>query len=98
MSMIHLRCRKGLYSLNGKPLWPEPSQEVVNHSPTGFQHGYGGSGPAQLALAVCLEVLQDHQKALKVYQRFKWDVVAFLPRLDFDQQIDFSPFSKLAES
>lgn len=26
--------------------------ELVNHSPTGFEWGYGGSGPAQLAFAI----------------------------------------------
>lgn len=30
--------------------------ELRNHSPTGFEWGYGGSGPAQLALAI----LADH--------------------------------------
>ena len=30
--------------------------EIRNHSPTGFEWGYGGSGPAQLALAI----LADH--------------------------------------
>ena len=30
----------------------EKSFEVVQHSPTGFQWGYGGSGPAQLATAI----------------------------------------------
>ena len=29
-----------------KPL--NPRQELRNHSPTGFEWGYGGSGPAQL--------------------------------------------------
>ena len=26
--------------------------DLVNHSPTGFEWGYGGSGPAQLAVAM----------------------------------------------
>jgi Family of unknown function (DUF6166) len=30
--------------------------EIANHSPDGFEWGYGGSGPAQLALAI----LADH--------------------------------------
>jgi hypothetical protein len=42
--------------LNGKELSPIKSQKVWNHSPDGFNWGYGGSGPAQLALAICLEV------------------------------------------
>lgn len=31
-------------------------KEIRNHSPTGFEWGYNGSGPAQLALAI----LADH--------------------------------------
>jgi hypothetical protein len=48
-----------------------------NHSPTGFDWGYGGSGPSQLALAI----LADHfgvegkEVALRLYQNFKWDVI-----------------------
>jgi len=33
-----------------KPL--DPRNRVRNHSPDGFEWGYGGSGPAQLALAI----------------------------------------------
>ncbi len=29
-----------------------PRFDVRNHSPSGFEWGYGGSGPAQLALAI----------------------------------------------
>lgn len=30
---------------------------VVHHSPDGFEFGYGGSGPADLALNLCEEIL-----------------------------------------
>jgi len=30
-----------------------PLPHVVRHSPTGFQFGYAGSGPADLALSIC---------------------------------------------
>src|SRR2546423_1244722 len=29
-----------------------PRNDIVNHSPNGFEWGYSGSGPAQLALAI----------------------------------------------
>ena len=61
--------------LNGKPLSPIASQAVYNHSPDGFNWGYGGSGPAQLALAVLLE-LYGKEKALGNYQSFKWKIIA----------------------
>ena len=54
---------------------PERSQKLVNHSPDGFAWGYGGSGPAQTALAILLELVPE-DVALRNYQQFKWDVIA----------------------
>ena len=51
-------------------------QDLYNHSPDGFEWGYHGSGPAQLALAVCAEVLQDDRRALSVYQDVKAALIA----------------------
>lgn len=65
-----------------RQLLPYKSQAVHNHSPDGFCWGYGGSGPAQLALALMLEIT-DKETALKEYQEFKWDVIACLPQSDF---------------
>jgi hypothetical protein len=50
------------------------------HSPAEFEWGYGGSGPAQLALAILADHLDDDQEASNLYQRFKWAVIAELPR------------------
>lgn len=61
--------------LDGKKLGHKKSCKVINHSPTGFAWGYGGSGPAQLALAILLELLPK-DFALRHYQGFKWDVIA----------------------
>jgi hypothetical protein len=33
--------------------------DLRNHSPSGFEWGYGGSGPAQLALALLADCLGD---------------------------------------
>lgn len=54
--------------------------DLYNHSPTGFEWGYGGSGPAQLALALLAWHTDDDALASWMYQRFKWDVVSKLPR------------------
>ena len=54
----------------------EPSLKLADHSPTGFSWGYGGSGPAQLALALLLDITSDPDKALSYYQEFKWSIVA----------------------
>ena len=50
------------------------------HSPAEFEWSYGGSGPAQLALAILADHLDNDQEALNLYQRFKWAVIAGLPR------------------
>lgn len=46
-----------------------------NHSPTGFEWGYGGSGPAQLALAICTELV-GWERAQHVYMLFKDRVIS----------------------
>ena len=53
--------------------------DLRNHSPTGPEWGYAGSGPAQLALAVLADLLGDGEAALSRYQRFKFAVIARLP-------------------
>ena len=52
------------------------SFEVVNHSPAGFQWGYGGSGPAQLAAAILYETTNDPELTQRYYQDFKFAHVA----------------------
>ena len=64
-----------LVTVDGAPLGWRPSLAVRNHSPTGPAWGYGGSGPAQLALAILLAVT-DAATAERFYQRFKWGVIA----------------------
>ncbi len=56
----------------------DPRFDLRKHSPDGFEWGYGGSGPAQLSLALCAEVLQDDAQALAIYQQFKATVTCFL--------------------
>jgi hypothetical protein len=53
--------------------------ELANHSPAGFEWGYGGSGPAQLALALLADCLTDNELALRFYQSFKLRVTSVLP-------------------
>ena len=81
-----------LVTVNGAPL--NPRLDLYNHSPTGFEWGYCGSGPAQLALALLTDHLQDDREALNLYQRFKWKVITTLPirrwtltSLDLDQAL-----------
>lgn len=77
--------------LNGRKLNPSKSQKVSNHSPDGFNWGYGGSGPAQLALAICIELYgmpKKHGVRNFDYQEFKFKHIATLPQSDFDIEIE----------
>ncbi len=58
-----------------RELLPQRSQKLRNHSPDGFNWGYQGSGPAQLALALLLDAV-GKELALAWYQHFKRQVVA----------------------
>lgn len=66
-----------------------PRNDLFNHSPDGFEWGYGGSGPAQLALAILAHhlgsvIVKSHAKsvaavdaaAVRLHQKFKWEFVA----------------------
>ena len=55
----------------GKPL--------DHHSPDGFEIGYGGSGPSDLALAICALLGKRN-----LYMDFKFKFLARLDRTDYD--------------
>lgn len=52
-----------------------PLRHVVKHSPTGFQWGYGGSGPADLALSILHDCILDTLLVEKHYQAFKREFI-----------------------
>lgn len=56
----------------------DPRLDLRRHSPSGMAWGYGGSGPAQLSLAILAFHLNDDAAALRLYQGFKDLVVARL--------------------
>ena len=70
--------------IDDKPLTPDRSLRVTNHSPSGFSWGYGGSGPAQLALALLLEAGASEMEAQRHHQDFKWAHIAKLDTERFD--------------
>lgn len=75
--------------------WTNIPHLVVQHSPSGYEWGYGGSGPADLALNT-VEVLLNHldysgeredcyrgtcwAKAFEFHQTFKWEFIATAPK------------------
>lgn len=76
--------------LFGDELHPEKSLKLMDHCPTGFMWGYDGSGPSQLALAVCLELMGE-DKALNIYHDFKRKYITTIPQANFkiDFEIDY---------
>lgn len=55
------------------------AHRIVHHSPTGFEWGYYGSGPADAALNI-LAVFVDGKTAWRLHQRFKEEFIANVPR------------------
>jgi len=78
--------------VDGKEIYPQLSQKIRNHSPDGFNWGYGGSGPAQAALAICLEIFDETWIAQALYQSFKWAFVTKWNEDEFEVEIDITDF------
>jgi hypothetical protein len=54
--------------------------DIANRSPAGFEWGYLGSGPTQLAIALLADATGSDEVALQLHQRFKFHVIVKLPR------------------
>lgn len=70
---------EALVTIDGSPLGlPALRPDEIRHSPEGFQFGYGGSGPAELARAILIAVFpaNDEVRQARCYQRFKWAKIA----------------------
>ncbi|GGK79349.1 hypothetical protein GCM10009067_34540 [Haloarcula sebkhae] len=59
-------------------LTPDRNLDFVNHSPSGFEIGYRGSGPAQLACGLLLDYYDDTQVAREHYIAFRNRVISQL--------------------
>jgi len=64
-------------TVNGRFL--NPRLDLWNHSPTGFEWGYGGSGPAEVALGVLADHLGKDDEVIVLHQDFKQKVITGLP-------------------
>lgn len=82
-------CWKKTLHIDGREIKREKINSCtsfVNHSPDGFQWGYLGSGPAQLAFAILFDFIVENNKnntiiesvnlTKKYYQKFKEDVIS----------------------
>lgn len=82
--------------LDGVELDDQESRKLRDHSPGGFEWGYGGSGPAQLAVAICSKLWPDLWS--RVYQDFKWMYLATMKDDDFMAvNIDLSEFQQVLQ-
>ncbi|EHL72028.1 hypothetical protein HMPREF1032_03106 [Subdoligranulum sp. 4_3_54A2FAA] len=54
-------------------------QRIHYHSPSGIEWGYGGSGPADLALNI-LSLYVEERTAYELHQQFKQDFITVMPR------------------
>lgn len=72
--------RAGKTRCRTRELKPEKSLKVRNHSPSGFNWGYAGSGPAQLALAILLDLFPERgdEWAETHHQTLKFKLIAGL--------------------
>ena len=94
----------GFRDENGCTLYVDGKKIIhqVKHSPTGLEFGYFGSGPADTARSILLQVLQDNAKELnllksqakdiaeKYYQQFKFDFVGDWRKDMFKTEIDIT--------
>jgi len=74
--------------VDGEYLDPIPSQKICNHSPDGFNWGFLGSGPSQLALALCEKFL-GREEGERMYRSFVHQAVSSLPEGNFRVKINF---------
>ncbi len=71
-----IRTEDGIVEVRVNDVPLNPRFDIRRHSPTGFEFGYGGSGPAQLALAILADALGDDELAQQHYQRFKFEKIS----------------------
>ena len=57
-----------------------PRLDIANHSPTGLEWGYRGSGPSQLAIAILATRIEDPDEVLQLAYVFKDQVISALSR------------------
>lgn len=93
----------GLRTAAGLKVWVDdspvplaPSLKAWRHSPTGFECGYAGSGPAQLALAI-LMMFTDKDNASRLHQNFKFGFLAdgkYFGVEEFEINVDITAWIK----
>lgn len=60
-------------------LTPEKAENIAYNGAKDFNWGDGSSESAKLALAILMDMTNDADFSRRVYQIFKWDIIAKLP-------------------
>lgn len=81
--------------INGSEIFHYASQEIKNHSPNGFEWGYGGSGPSQLALAIVYHITGNRTTSLSLYHRFKEQFIMKVKANESIIDVDVSGWVKI---
>jgi hypothetical protein len=58
----------------------DPRTDLFKHCLTGLDWGYSGPGPAQCALAMLADALDDELRAVRVHAGFRFQAITALPR------------------
>ena len=89
--------RCACYVVDGDKVRPLPGYyRECNHSPDGFNWGYGGSGPAQLAYALLRHATNDQKEAWRFHQKLKWRLVS--PQVEDRWQITRADLLEMLEN
>ncbi len=70
-------CEIRVVRWSGDAVLEYPLRHIRRHSED-FEWGYGGSGPADTALSILTDAV-GAELAERLYQEFKWQIVAYLP-------------------
>ena len=62
--------------------------DLWNHSPSGLEWGYSGSGPAQTALALLADATGNDRLAVALHQQFKFEKIAGFSKEGFELTAD----------
>jgi Family of unknown function (DUF6166) len=65
---------------DGQVRFLNPRYDLENFSPDGLNWGYAGSGSAQLAVAMLMELVGDWERVKRLWPKFNDEFVTKLPR------------------
>jgi len=77
---LELGCRVWRIAEDGKIRALRQSHRSANFPTDAWEWGYGGTGPANLAWALCFDVCEDKEMSTLCHQGVKWLIVSRLAK------------------